>query len=56
MAEHGMITPNTLFFVRSHGIVPTLSFFDHSITIEGLVTESAGAHTYYSSRQVQKTR
>jgi nitrate reductase (NAD(P)H) len=39
MAEHGMITPNTLFFVRSHGIVPTLSFFDHSITIEGLVNK-----------------
>merc|ERR1719160_925765 len=25
--------------LRSHGIVPTLSFFEHKITIEGLVNE-----------------
>ena len=37
LQEHGFLTPNTVHYVRNHGIVPQLSFFDHSIQITGLV-------------------
>lgn len=37
LKEHGFLTPQTVHYVRNHGIAPKLSWADHSIDISGLV-------------------
>jgi nitrate reductase (NAD(P)H) len=37
LKEQGFLTANTLHYVRNHSKVPKLSFFEHTITVSGLV-------------------
>ncbi|KAL1925730.1 uncharacterized protein VTP21DRAFT_613 [Calcarisporiella thermophila] len=37
LMDHGLITPNSLHYVRNHGSVPNLDWDEHKIKIEGLV-------------------
>eukprot|EP00418_Pyrodinium_bahamense_P098828 CAMPEP_0179036694 /NCGR_PEP_ID=MMETSP0796-20121207/13747_1 /TAXON_ID=73915 /ORGANISM="Pyrodinium bahamense, Strain pbaha01" /LENGTH=529 /DNA_ID=CAMNT_0020732983 /DNA_START=178 /DNA_END=1767 /DNA_ORIENTATION=- len=37
LRQHGFLTPPSVHYVRNHGLVPKLSWHEHTIDIEGLV-------------------